>query len=253
MKFAIVVAAFAAASLGCKSNAPQPVAEAPSEESTGSSDESQDPAGQFYKPLGPEEQAELTPDAALERMKEGNRRFMEKRMLNRDLLGEVKATSVGQYPAAIVLACVDSRSSPEIVFDQGMGDIFSARIAGNVIDEHTLGSMEFGARVAGAKLIVVMGHTACGAVKGACDNVELGHVTSLVNSIKPSVEAVESGGETCTSKKDKVVDKVTAHNAARTVEQIRERSDILAEMERDGELKIVSAMYDISTGKVSFK
>jgi carbonic anhydrase len=155
-------------------------------------------------------------------------------------------------PAAFVLSCVDSRVPVETVFDQGIGDVFVGRVAGNIIDDQMLGSMEFATAVAGAPLILVMGHTACGAVKGACDNVDVGHVTALVRTIQPSVEAVTPEGESCSSSNSELVDAVATHNVSRTVEDIRTRSEIIRDLEARGEVRLVGAMYDLSTGVVTF-
>ncbi len=249
---ALIVASLALSLAACKSSDPQPTAEEPSAEETQTTEESTAPEVGSTEALDAEAQAALTPDAVLERLMAGNKRYTEGNMLNRDLMGQVDATSTGQFPSAIVLGCVDSRVPPEIVFDQGIGDIFSARVAGNIIDDHVLGSIEFATKVAGSKLVVVMGHTACGAVKGSCDGVELGQITSLVNTIQPSVKAVNAEGETCTSKKPKIVNKVAAHNVQRTIDEMKERSEILTDLETSGDIKIVGAMYDVSTGEVTF-
>jgi carbonic anhydrase len=196
-------------------------------------------------------QRALTPDAVLERLREGNARFVKGEGLRRDYRAQVSSTASGQYPAAVILSCIDSRVPAEIVFDQGIGDVFSARVAGNVVDDHTLGSMEFATKVAGAKLVVVMGHTSCGAVKGACDDVQLGHISALVSTIRPSVEAVTPRGETC-SEDELRVDEVASHNVGRTMNDIRDRSPILSQLENDGTVRIVGAMYDVNTGVVTF-
>lgn len=197
-------------------------------------------------------QAAMKPDDVLRELQAGNQRFVENTMVKRDLREQVKATASGQYPAAVVLSCIDSRIPTEMVLDQGIGDIFNARVAGNIVNKEILGSMEFATAVAGAKLVVVMGHTACGAVKGACDGVQLGNVTSLVDNIQPSVQAVTAEAGSCQSKDAGVVDSVATHNVGRTIEEIRKQSEILANLEREGKIKIVGAMYDIGTGKVSF-
>lgn len=197
-------------------------------------------------------QSAMTPDAALERLRAGNERFRLGLQTPSDLLAEVAATAGGQYPAAFVLSCVDSRVPVETVFDQGIGDVFVGRVAGNIIDDQMLGSMEFATAVAGAPLILVMGHTACGAVKGACDNVDVGHVTALVRTIQPSVEAVTPEGESCSSSNSELVDAVATHNVSRTIEDIRTRSEIIRDLEARGEVRLVGAMYDLSTGVVTF-
>ncbi|MCB9538500.1 MAG: carbonic anhydrase [Myxococcales bacterium] len=202
--------------------------------------------------LDAQAQAALTPDAALQRLVDGNARFVAGETLRRDLSLQVQQTAAAQHPAAIVLSCVDSRIPTERVFDQGIGDIFNARVAGNFVNDDMLGSMEFATKVAGAKLVVVMGHTSCGAVKGACDAVDLGHVNSLVKAIQPSVQAVAAQGTPCTSKQPASVDRVATHNVERTLEDIRQRSPILADLERSGAIRIVGAMYDVASGKVTF-
>ena len=197
-------------------------------------------------------QAALTPDTALAMLKEGNERFLVGDMVERDLNAQVAATAGGQYPHSIVLSCIDSRVPPELVFDQGIGDIFSPRIAGNFVDEELLGSMEFAAAVAGSKALVVLGHTECGAVKGACDDVKLGNLTRTLAAIRPAVEAVEGFEGERTSKNKAFVDAVTHENVRQTVDNIIERSPVLAELVEGGKLKVVGAVYDVGTGKVTF-
>ena len=200
-----------------------------------------------------ESQSEMTPDKAMDALKSGNERFIGKNMLERDLIAQVEATASGQYPHSVVLSCIDSRIPTEIVFDQGVGDIFNARIAGNFVNEDILGSMEFACKVAGSKLIVVMGHTSCGAVKGACDDVKLGNLTQMLDKIHPAVEAVETpdGVERNSSNIDFVND-VSLKNVELTIQDIREKSPVLAEMHNAGEIDIVGAMYDVKSGKVEF-
>jgi carbonic anhydrase len=198
------------------------------------------------------EQSTITPDAALARLEEGNRRFVSGESLRRDYPAQVKATASGQYPMAVVLSCIDSRSGPEIVFDQGIGDLFVARVAGNYVQADILGSMEFATKVAGAKLIVVMGHTECGAIKGACDNVELGNLTTVIQALRPAVDDVKDIQDDRTSKNKKFVQLVAEANVRRTVAKIREDSPILRELEQSGQIKIVGAMNDLSTGLVTF-
>ena len=199
-----------------------------------------------------ESQAALTPDAALKLLKDGNRRFLEGEMVNRDFQAQVSATASGQYPHSIVLSCIDSRVPPEIVFDQGLGDIFAPRVAGNFVDEELLGSMEFAAAVAGSKTIVVLGHTECGAVKGACDDVKLGNLTQTLANIRPAVEAVTGVPGERNSKNKAFVDAVAHENVRHTVQNILERSAVLKELVDRGKLKVVGAMYDVATGEVSF-
>lgn len=198
-------------------------------------------------------QTALTPAQALDRLKEGNARFVNNRQNNRDLLQQVKDTGEGQYPFAIVLGCVDSRVSPEVIFDQGIGDIFSARIAGNFVNDDILGSMEFATKVAGAKVILVLGHTRCGAIMGACDNVQLGNLTGMLENLKPAVEAVHTApGETRSSQNAEFVQQVADKNVTLTIEAIKQRSPVISQMLADGEIKIAGGMYDVTTGEVTF-
>ncbi len=185
---------------------------------------------------------------------EGNKRFVDKKQLNRDLMQQVAETSTGQYPFATVLSCIDSRVSSELIFDQGIGDIFSVRIAGNFVNEDILGSMEFACKLAGTKLILVLGHTACGAVKGACDHARLGNLTALINKIEPAVAAVKEPAEESmrNSSNPTFVNDVAAMNVKMTIEAIRAQSQVLREMEDAGTIHIVGGMYDISTGTVTF-
>jgi carbonic anhydrase len=197
------------------------------------------------------EQASITPDAALQRLMEGNRRFTHGTPLHRDSIAQAKAAAAGQYPFAVVLACIDSRTAPEIVFDQGIGDLFVPRVAGNYAPVDILGSMEFATKVAGAKLILVVGHTECGAIKGACDNVELGNLTTVMHALRPAVDEVKDvpAGER-TSKNKRFVRAVTEANVRRTVAHIRADSPILRELEQSGQIKIVGAIQDLATGEV---
>lgn len=201
-----------------------------------------------------ETQSTMTPQKAIDFLKEGNQRFQNNLKANRNLLEQVNDTSEGQFPFATILSCIDSRVSAELVFDQGLGDVFSIRIAGNFVNEDILGSMEFASKLAGTKLIVVLGHTSCGAIKGACDHARMGNLTALINKIEPAVAAVKEPKDESlrNSKNLEFVDSVSAKNVLLTIENIRERSRILADMENDGEIKIVGAMYDISTGGVDF-
>ncbi|MEQ8422569.1 MAG: carbonic anhydrase family protein [Arenibacter algicola] len=201
-----------------------------------------------------ETQATMTPNKALQYLKEGNQRFQGNLKANRNLLEQVNDTSEGQFPFATILSCIDSRVSAELVFDQGLGDIFSIRIAGNFVNEDILGSMEFACKLAGTKLIVVLGHTSCGAVKGACDHARLGNLTALINKIEPAVEAVTepSDKNLRNSKNLEFVDKVAEKNVHLTIGNIRKHSPVLTEMEDNGEIKVVGAMYDVSNGEVVF-
>lgn len=201
-----------------------------------------------------ETQAAISPEKALELLKEGNQRFTAKQQVNRDLALQVEQTSSGQYPFATVLSCIDSRVPAEIVFDQGIGDIFSARIAGNFVNSDILGSMEFACKLAGTKLILVLGHTACGAVKGACDHAELGNLTGMLENLSPAVNAITEPSDPAqrTSANSAFVNAVGTKNVELTIARIREESAVLAEMEQAGEIQIVGGMYDLSTGKVNF-
>lgn len=194
-------------------------------------------------------QAALSPDAALDMLREGNARFVAATPAERDLGDQVRATASGQYPFAVVLGCIDSRVPTEVIFDQGIGDIFSARVAGNIVNGDLLGSMEFACRLAGSKAVVVLGHTACGAVKGAISAAELGNLTGLVQKIEPAVQAVEGERDTDNAE---YVDAVAATNVRMVLDQIRTDSPVLAEMESNGEIALVGAMYDVSTGEVSW-
>lgn len=201
-----------------------------------------------------ETQASMTPEKALQFLKEGNVRFQNNLQANRNLLQQVNETKDGQFPFATILSCIDSRVSAELVFDQGLGDIFSIRIAGNFVNQDILGSMEFACKLAGTKLIVVLGHTACGAIKGACDDAKLGNLTSMLAKIKPAVEAVKEPQNTSlrNSANSEFVDKVSAKNVQLTIDRIMKESDVLSEMQSNGEINIVGAMYDINTGTVNF-
>jgi carbonic anhydrase len=201
-----------------------------------------------------ETQASMTPEKALQYLKEGNKRFQNNLSANRNLLQQVNETTDGQFPFATILSCIDSRVSAELVFDQGLGDIFSIRIAGNFVNEDILGSMEFASKLAGTKLVVVLGHTSCGAIKGACDHARMGNLTKLIQKIEPAVEAViEPKDESLRNSNNlEFVDTVAAKNVKLTIDKIRSESPILAEMEQKGEIMIVGAMYDISDGSVAF-
>ncbi len=197
-------------------------------------------------------QAAITPSMALELLKEGNKRFVSNLKVNRNLLQQANETSDGQHPFAVILSCIDSRTSAELIFDQGLGDIFSIRIAGNIINEDILGSMEFGCKVAGSKMIVVLGHTKCGAVKGACDHVEMGNLTALLTKIRPSVDQETVTKENRNSNNPVFVENVATINVKRTVKAIMERSPILKEMIESGQIGIVGGTHDITTGEVNF-
>jgi carbonic anhydrase len=199
-----------------------------------------------------ETQESLTPRMAMEILKEGNDRFIKNLKKQRNLLDQVNDTRDGQWPFATILSCIDSRTSAELIFDQGLGDIFSVRIAGNIVNTDIIGSMEFACKVAGSKLIVVLGHTACGAIKGACDHVEMGNLTELLSKIQPAVYQEKTTKTKRTSANDKFVDNVSMINIKRSAEQIIERSYILEQMLEAGQVGVVGAMYDLQTGKVTF-
>lgn len=196
-------------------------------------------------------QAELKPADVLKDLMEGNERFMKNKNTDYNLPEQAKATAEGQYPKAVILACIDSRVPVEYIFDQGIGDVFVARVAGNFENTDILGSMEFGAKVAGSKLILVLGHEHCGAVKSAIDGVELGNITAMLEEIKPAVELSQDFKGEKTSKNEEFVAHVCENNVELTIRDIREKSPILKEMEDKGELMIVGAVYDLDSGKVS--
>ena len=204
------------------------------------------------KTLTKEMQTAITPAMALELLKDGNKRFVNNLKINRNLLQQANDTSGGQHPFAVILSCIDSRTSAELIFDQGLGDIFSIRIAGNIINEDILGSMEFGCKVAGSKIIIVLGHTKCGAIKGACDHVEMGNLTSLLSKIRPAVDDELTIAENRNSSNSEFVEKVAVINVKRTVKSILQRSPILKEMIESGEIGIVGGTHDITTGQVAF-
>lgn len=193
---------------------------------------------------------DLSPQEIKQLLINGNKRFIAGKMADRNLLEQVKITSKGQYPHTVVLGCIDSRATSEQIFDQGIGDIFNTRIAGNVIDEDVLGSLEFSCKIAGAKLLLVLGHTHCGAVTAACKDVRIGHVTSLLNKIQPAVNKVRPLVDDITTPES--IDKVVAENIHYSIFEIKERSSILREMEANGSILILGGMYDIETGKVLF-
>jgi carbonic anhydrase len=197
-------------------------------------------------------QAGITPSMALALLQEGNKRFVNNLKVNRNLLQQANETSDGQHPFAVILSCIDSRTSVELIFDQGLGDVFSIRIAGSIINEDILGSMEFACKVAGAKFIVVLGHTKCGAVKGACDHVEMGNLTALLAKLQPAVYDEKTETENRHSGNGEFVEKVSVINVKRTVHAVLERSPILKEMIADGSIGIVGGTHDIASGAVTF-
>ena len=194
----------------------------------------------------------LTPDQIIEGMKEGNVRFRTGKMQQHDYLAQKRASADGQFPSAVILSCIDSRAPAEIILDVGIGETFNARIAGNIANNDLIGSLEFACAAAGAKVIIVMGHTACGAIKGAIDNVELGSLTGLLDKIKPAIGATKYSGER-SSKNDEFVDAVARTNVLQTINELRNGSDVLSALEKKGSLKIVGAMYFLNGGKVEFE
>jgi carbonic anhydrase len=207
--------------------------------------------GIVEKVLTAEEQAALTPDMVIQSLKEGNERFTRNDLTARDHSAQVRESVKAQYPKAIILSCVDSRVPVEDVFDRGIGDIFVARVAGNFVNEDILGSMEFACKVSGSKLILVMGHEHCGAVKAAIDDAQLGNITAMLAKIKPAVESVEYDGEK-SSKNQAFVHKVSESNVRNTINNIRLNSPVLKEMEDNGEIKIIGGLYDMDNGQVNF-
>jgi len=198
--------------------------------------------------LTKELQDKISPTQALQLLRDGNSRFVSNLKFNRNLLQQVNETMEGQHPFAVILSCIDSRTSTELVFDQGLGDIFSIRIAGNILNEDILGSMEFACKVAGAKIIVVLGHSKCGAIKGACDHVEMGNLTGLLNKIKPAMDRTPYTNGTVYA----YPNAVAANNVHYVMDEVAQRSDIIREMVESHEIAIVGGMYDIETGMVDF-
>ncbi|RNI30458.1 carbonic anhydrase family protein [Rufibacter latericius] len=199
-----------------------------------------------------ESQQLLTPDTAFQILKDGNARFMSNLKANRNLLQQVNETKEGQYPFATILSCMDSRTSAELIFDLGLGDIFSIRIAGNVLNEDILGSMEYGTQVVGSKIILVLGHTRCGAIIGACDHVEMGFLTGLLEKIKPAIALETDTLEDRTSNNPAFLAKVTEINVHLALEKIRTESPIIARLEEEGKIKVLGGIYDVESGSVSF-
>jgi carbonic anhydrase len=199
-----------------------------------------------------ERQTAITPEQAVDFLRAGNFRFVNNLKSNRNLLQQVNETSDDQFPFAAVLSCIDSRTSAELIFDQGLGDIFSIRIAGNVVNDDILGSMEFACNIAGSKLIVVLGHTKCGAIRGACDNVQLGNLSTLLNKIQPSVYYERTVTEDRNAKNSEFVEKVARIQVKRSIENIVEQSVVLRGMIEKGEVGLIGALYDVETGRVEF-
>ena len=209
------------------------------------------PSISYAAALTMKERNKLTPDQIIAGMKKGNDRFRTGKMRKHDYLEQKSASAAGQYPSTVILSCIDSRAPAEIVFNMGIGETFNARIAGNIANNDLIGSLEFACAAAGAKVIVVMGHTACGAIKGAIDNVELGSLTGLLDKIKPAISATTYSGER-SSKNDAFVDAVAKTNVQQTINEIRKGSAVLSSLEKEGKLKIVGAMYHLNGGKVEF-
>ncbi len=203
--------------------------------------------------LTKEMQQGLTPLKTIELLKEGNKRFMTNLKVNRNLLQQMNETCDGQFPFAFILSCIDSRTSAELIFDQGLGDIFSCRIAGNILNTDILGSMEFACKIAGSKVILVLGHTRCGAVKGACDDAKLENLTFLLEKLKPAVESETLTRTNRNSSNSEFVERVAELNVGLTMQEITRRSNVLREMAETGEIAIIGGMYDVETGRVEFQ
>jgi carbonic anhydrase len=205
----------------------------------------------YAEAIGREKRDKMTPDEILAAFKRGNQSFSKGLRTSRNYINEQKTTAKGQYPSAIILSCIDSRAPAEVIMDLGIGDIFNARVAGNIANEDILGSMEFACKVSGAKVVLVMGHTACGAIKGAIDNAELGNLTGLLAKIKPAIKATPLKGE-ASSKNAAYVDAVAQKNVELTIAEIRKKSPVLAELESKGTIKIAGAMYDLEKATMNF-
>ena len=203
--------------------------------------------------LTKEDRDSISPKKATQILKDGNRRFIKNLKKNHNLLEQVNHTSGGQYPFAIILSCIDSRTSAELIFDQGLGDIFSCRIAGNIINDDIIGSMEFACKVAGVKLIMVLGHTGCGAIQGACDQIKMGKLSGLLNKIDPALEKEKDTIDNRNSQNTKFVNNVATINVELVVSQITKESPIILDMLNNGEIAIAGGMYDVVTGIVEFK
>ncbi len=199
-----------------------------------------------------ESQASLTPTLALDILKEGNQRFVNNLKANRNLLQQVNDTASGQFPFATILSCIDSRTSAELIFDQGLGDIFSVRIAGNILNDDILGSMEFATKIVGTKIILVLGHSRCGAIVGACNHVEMGHLTGLLKKIEPAIAMETETKENRTGSNTDFVNHVTENNVHLAIHNIREQSSIIKELEAEGKIMIAGGMYNVETGVVDF-
>lgn len=204
------------------------------------------------KVLTADDQAKLTPDEIIQQMRDGNERYINNNLTPRDYQAQVQATASGQYPSAIVISCVDSRVPVETVFDMGVGDIFVARVAGNFVNEDILGSAEFATAAAGSKVVIVMGHESCGAVKSAIDGVEMGNITAMLDKIEPAIEMTQNFDGEQTSSNNEYVTEVVNNNVVHTISEMRERSSIIANLERNGDVVIMGAFYDLDTGQVTF-
>ena len=204
------------------------------------------------KVLSAEEQKALTPDTVIRNLKEGNKRFVDDDLTIRDYSALVRDATIGQYPKAVILSCIDSRVTVEDIFDKGIGDLFVCRVAGNFVNADILGSMEYGCKVSGAKLIVVMGHNHCGAIKSAIDNVRMGNITEMLTKIKPAIALSQDFNGEKTSKNHEYVDCVTINNIKHAIDEIKSGSPILKEMSDKGEIKIIGALYDLESGEVAF-
>ena len=199
-----------------------------------------------------ESQASMTPDQILQGLKDGNERYVNNNLTPRDYPAQVRATATGQFPEAVIISCIDSRVPVEQVFDKGVGDVFVARVAGNFVNEDILGSTEFGTAVAGSKVVIVMGHEHCGAVKAAIDEVERGNITAMLDKIEPAVDMTEDFEGDQTSENSEYVTNVVNNNVLNTIAEMRENSPIIAELERNGDIVIAGAFYDLDTGRVTF-
>lgn len=204
------------------------------------------------KTISKKEQHNITPDQALDLLRKGNQRFIQNLRFNRNLLQQVNETADGQYPFATILSCIDSRTTAELIFDQGLGDIFSIRIAGNIVNEDIIGSLEFACKVAGSKLIVVLGHTNCGAIKGACDEAQLGYLTQLLEKIKPAINLEKSFKDNRNGSNLAYVNEVAKINIKNSIQNILNKSSIIKELQDKGTIKIIGSLYDVASGEVLF-
>ncbi|STY31358.1 carbonic anhydrase [Legionella wadsworthii] len=204
------------------------------------------------KTLKKEDQLSITPDEAVDLLKRGNERFIQNLRFNRNLLQQVNETAEAQYPFATILSCIDSRTPAELIFDQGLGDIFSIRIAGNIVNDDIIGSLEFACKIAGSKLIVVLGHTSCGAIKGACDDAQLGYLTQLLDKIKPAIHLEKSFKENRNGSNHLYVNEVAKINVKHSIQNILDKSRVIKELTNEGTIKIIGGLYDVASGEVIF-